>query len=946
MKFVANQDLRIRDAEISTSRFREVVLGITISLLTVFMLSSCGAGTSSGEGVDPGIVEVPIAFIKRPFPLDDMGVQLQADLRDPLLFSQGGDVFLRSSSAVGATLTNVSLGITGGNGDVKGLNVSHDGSRLIFSLRLFDDPDDDIVPSWNIYEYDITTARLHRVITDSLTAEAGDDLYPSYLADGRIVFTSNRQKQSGINLINEGKPSYRGLVENENQTLALVLHVMNPDGTGLRQISFNQSHDLYPQVMSQLYGGKIVFSRWDHAVTNDGIHLYSINPDGSELELLYGMNSHFTGSNGGEIQFTGLRETENGNLMVITRPFTDTFDGGNIEIIDAARFTDDRKPVWSLAGLGGRAQQAATVNPIINDGSISVAGRYASAYPLWDGSGRILVSKSDCQLSVDGQQRPCIDPYLSDPDAIESAPTYAIWLYDRNENTEKPIVLAESDTIFTEVVALQGRVQPPIIFDKTGSELDVDQLADNVGVINIKSVYDLADTSFDACYFDQCSSATGINNVQDFADPLNATAVQRPARFVRFIKPVALPSRDDVTLENPPDLANTAFGLRRNRGMREILGYAPVEPDGSVKTRVPAGIPLALEVVDAEGRRIGPMHFNWFQVQAGDTLTCKGCHTHDTGAAVPEIHGRDDASAPSINSGLPASLQLINTLIPGTSGPYWGDFGQTMAEVRFDRYSLASPSVVEPQLSVDLVFDDYWTDPGVRTPDLSYAYRYSDLGIGLLSPANNFCTPWEFNCRSIINYPEHIQAIWQADRGVDLITPDAPDNPPTGDPTNTPLLSTATPNLVGDNTCIECHTSKAGTRLPYGQLDLTIDPNQNPNQFFRSYSELFITKAGRMFDGMNLVPITRSVPDGMGGFVDEIDPTATVAPSMSPVGARASYFMEKMTGTELDATGRNVSGTVDHRGMLNPAELKLIAEWLDLGGQNFNDPFNNDAPQN
>ena len=30
---------------------------------------------------------------------------------------------------------------------------------------------------------------------------------------------------------------------------------------------------------------------------------------------------------------------------------------------------------------------------------------------------------------------------------------------------------------------------------------------------------------------------------------------------------------------------------------------------------------------------------------------------------------------------------------------------------------------------------------------------------------------------------------------------------------------------------------------------------------------------------------------------------------------------------------------VDHTGYLSPAELRLIAEWLDIGAQFYNDPF-------
>lgn len=96
----------------------------------------------------------------------------------------------------------------------------------------------------------------------------------------------------------------------------------------------------------------------------------------------------------------------------------------------------------------------------------------------------------------------------------------------------------------------------------------------------------------------------------------------------------------------------------------------------------------------------------------------------------------------------------------------------------------------------------------------------------------------------------------------------------------------------------------------------------------------------------NLVDLQILVSDGMGGFVSQNNPAAGVAASMTANGARASFFIEKMTGTELDAPRALVAGTVDHTNMLTGAELKLISEWLDLGAQNFNDPFDPAAPQN
>ena len=46
-------------------------------------------------------------------------------------------------------------------------------------------------------------------------------------------------------------------------------------------------------------------------------------------------------------------------------------------------------------------------------------------------------------------------------------------------------------------------------------------------------------------------------------------------------------------------------------GMREILGYAPVQPDGSVQIQVPAQVPFTVDVLDANARRITTQHTSW-----------------------------------------------------------------------------------------------------------------------------------------------------------------------------------------------------------------------------------------------------------------------------------------------------------------------------------------------
>ncbi len=922
------------------------------AILQYLLLSGCSESTTGTKvtGADPGVLEAPIAFVKRPIALDDNDNEIQSDVREPLFFVAGGDIYLRSNSTVTATETNITAAVTGGQGDVMDLRPSFDGSKLLFSLRLFDeDPNDDVVPSWNIYEYDLSTSTLRRIISDDLTAEGGDDIAPAYLPDGRIIFSSNRQRQSAEMLTNEGKPRFKALDESEN-SLAMMLHVMTDTGADLHQVSFNMSHDLDPTVLTHSYSGEVMFTRWDNAAGNSSMNLYRITPDGTRQEVLYGVHSHDTGVNNAgtddaTIQFTQAQEMQDGRIITIARPFTNTFDGGDIVIIDTQNFANNTQPVPSVVGMPGPAQTAATINPVSTESSdteFSTGGRYRSVFPLWDGSNRILFSKSTCELDVNGTRRPCLEPYLSDAAAVEVSPAYSIWLYDMSQHAQKVIVRAEPGMVISDIVAFQARELPDIIQDKGAADLNIQWRDAGIAALHIRSVYDFGDGSFDGCFLEDCTSATGINTVNDLGDPAQALADERPARFVRFIKPVSIPDPDDPTLMNPPDLDRAAYGPQRNLGMREIIGYAPVEPDGSVKVKLPANIPLAVEVLDKNGFRINdrrnnvgpliiPRHQNWFQLRPGDTMECTGCHTENTTAgAIPNIHHRRDAEAASINAGVPASGVFENTLIPGTSFEYSGDFGESMAEVRF-KYA---PS--EPQVTTDIVYSDYWTDPAVRSIDTTFSFEYGMLDSSIPSPMNatGSCTPWSFKCRIVINYEQHIHPLWSLPRDG---------------------------NVVGDaaNTCTNCHTNTDPVlmvdKVPAAQLDLTDGPSDLEPANYKAYQELVSADAGEELDGTGtlgdiMIEVTTFDQDGNPVITLEPDPAASVNPSVSANGARASYFMEKMTETELDAgkilTQTNNPNFVDHSGFMTQHELRLISEWIDLGAQYFNDPFDPAVPMN
>jgi hypothetical protein len=353
-------------------------------LSSALWLGSCGGsgdGVSIGTGqdADPVVIDFPIAYVRAPLPVDDQGMLEEPDVRELVTFNIGADLFYRDRASPSALDVNITEAVTQGLGDVRDVEIAYDGSKILFAMRGPANEnlplDDEDQPTWNIWEYEFETEILRRVIPSDLTAEIGHDIGPHYLPDGRIIFSSTRQVRSSAVLLDEGKPQFAAMDEDQNEP-AFVLHVMDADGTNIEQVSYNQSHDFDPSVLSN---GQVVFSRWDHMGVNDAVNLYRMNPDGSGLELLYGRNSHDTGSNGDTVQFLQPRQLEDGRVMALLRPYTDTDGGGDVVIIDTPVYVENTQPTMDTAGMTGPAQAPGTINDVSTEGGIpSPGGRYRS----------------------------------------------------------------------------------------------------------------------------------------------------------------------------------------------------------------------------------------------------------------------------------------------------------------------------------------------------------------------------------------------------------------------------------------------------------------------------------------------------------------------------------------------------------------------------------------
>ncbi|MDB6088928.1 MAG: hypothetical protein JWN85_1712 [Gammaproteobacteria bacterium] len=882
-------------------RLSRCVALATIGLLAGSLAACSGGGSvnlGNGQVADPATVDFPIFYVKRTIPTQTDDVRM---LRDA--FPQA-DLYKRASASPSATETNITIRARVSADavyDVKDVDTSADGKKVVFAMRgpLTIKMKQKDAPSWRIWEYVIATDTLRQVIDPSIDTGAAtvNDVSPHYLPDGRIVFSSTRQSQSKGILLDEGKPQFEYQDEARAEP-AFVLHVMNDDGTAVHQLSFNQSHDLDATVLSS---GRVLWTRWDNAPGKDGMHLYSANPDGTDLQLYYGANSHMTGTNATVVEFLKPREMQDGRILALARQYTKVDFGGDLVIIDGIHYVENTQPTLANAGLAGPAQVRATPNDVVTIPGPSPGGRFNSAFALWDGTNRILVSWEQCRL-LDGTTAavvPCTDARLADPAVQIAPPLYSVWMFDPKQNTLLPIMQPVEGVMVTDLAVTQPRPLQNIILDKlAGVDLDQDLVTAGVGVLDIKSVYD----------FDGVDTV----NIRAVADPAQTPPDQRKARFIRLEKAVSIPSMDVVKL------AGAAFGA--SNVMREIMGYAPVEPDGSVHLQVPANVAFQISILDANGRRIAPGQATWLQVHPGETLTCNGCHTPAT-AQSPLSHGRSGlfaaaySGAAATGSPFPHTIATPLTIGSTTLPAFLPTAGETMAEARA-RLTCVSGSVCSMVPDVNVLYTDVWTDPAQAARGTPITLRYDDPLFKTLPPTSVPCeSKWVANCRIVINYPEHIQPLW------DL-----------------PRQTLVAGVVTADHTCSRagCHNSQKAdmsAMIPAGQLNLTTDPsNAEPLQFV-SYRQLLF-QHNQQEVNMGALQDVQGPPDANGN------------PTTSPVGPYLNAGSAN-GGLSAQFMGRFAAGSGStHAGWLSPAELRLLSEWLDIGAQYFNNPFDPAVPVN
>jgi len=199
----------------------------------------------------------PIAFVKRRHFRSPGagGVLLCWDV-----FSPGGGIYTYDPQRPEAGAKEI---FRRDQGVVFDMSVSYDAQTLLFSWMDLTEPESD---SFHVYEIRVDGSGLRQITTGRF-----HDVSPVYLPDGKICFVSTRARSFSMC----------------QDAAASAMFVMEPDGSDIRRIQFGTLADFSPHVLDN---GSILFTRWEYQDKSvfSVQSLWTINPDGTRLNLFYG----------------------------------------------------------------------------------------------------------------------------------------------------------------------------------------------------------------------------------------------------------------------------------------------------------------------------------------------------------------------------------------------------------------------------------------------------------------------------------------------------------------------------------------------------------------------------------------------------------------------------------------------------------------------------------
>ncbi|MCY2950743.1 MAG: hypothetical protein NTU53_02050, partial [Planctomycetota bacterium] len=358
------------------------------------------------------------------------------------------------------------------------------------------------------------------------------------------------------------------------------------DGSNIRLLSFHETQEWDPAVM---HDGRVIYTRWDyvdrHAVF--GEHLWTTRPDGTGPGAFYG---NYTRNPVGLWEAAAVPGS--GRIMA-TAAAHHAMTAGSIVLVDGSQGQDGLGPIERL-----------TPDTPFPESEYSVSGRWyfpaadakpadSEEYRRWPGH----CYRSPWPLS----EKYFLAAYSFD--ALVGEPTgnlramFGVYVVDCFGNKE--LLHRDGNISSLWPIPIRGRGRQPVL---TG-------VRDGEG------------------------KGEGTGGLQDvYAGRLGWAAGTVKRLRITQVLPKTTEGRD-----------NPAVGMAAGSPGKAVLGTVPVEGDGSAYFVVPARVPLLFQALDEKGQAIQVMRSSTY-VQAGETVSCVGCHEsrNSTAAvkAMPRALGR------------------------------------------------------------------------------------------------------------------------------------------------------------------------------------------------------------------------------------------------------------------------------------------------------------------
>jgi hypothetical protein len=238
-------------------------------------------------------------------------------------------------------------------GTIRDPVVHYDGKTILFSYRKADEE------TCHLYEIQADGSGLTQ-----LTFGRFDDLEPTYLPDGGIMFVSGRGKRWVQCWL----------------TQVATLHRCDRDGKNIREISANVEQDNTPWVLPD---GRVVYQRWEYIDRSqvNYHHLWASNPDGTGQMVYFG-NMH-----PGEVYIDAKPIPGTDKVVLINSPgHGSKSHAGNVAILDNPVNPDDKASLKNLTKWDRKKESGYRDPWAFSEGCIMVARD--KELLLMDGQGR------------------------------------------------------------------------------------------------------------------------------------------------------------------------------------------------------------------------------------------------------------------------------------------------------------------------------------------------------------------------------------------------------------------------------------------------------------------------------------------------------------------------------------------------------------------------------